>query len=254
MIRWTTEEWHAIADKAYQMRLHHPEMSLIEVVNRIQGQMPESRRRKIRVASEIGPVLASVRKWSLAAGESEAEIRQLKQRIEDLRKRPDRETILSTLSRDEMLARYGKSLTSILAHALLEILSNHLAHGLAEPANGEQHGRNGVQNGALNWAAPQPPAPQAEKDKPRIAFFAVLDRQQEKIRQEIEPVARCIFIDKARIGNKILPVSVDYAVVWTKFPNPSYAEAVRRKLRPDHILTHRGGIKTLCEAVRRMIA
>jgi hypothetical protein len=112
---WTNREWQEIAERIYLLRASRPELGLGQVVKLAQERWPENRRKALGPASNERPELIErLKKIHLDLRESVEQGKRLKEQLQE-ELRPNRERLLASLSDDEIVHRFAKTVLARLA-------------------------------------------------------------------------------------------------------------------------------------------
>ena len=108
MVRWTEEEWDELSAIVFLMRRNDPIPPLTVLVERAVKQFPEDRRRKITTPNQIEPLLVRLKALNDDLRNRADKADMLEDRLETFeRETQSREDILSSISDEELLNRYG---------------------------------------------------------------------------------------------------------------------------------------------------
>lgn len=120
-VRWTDEEWDQLASIVYLMRKNDPVPALASLVDRAMSQFPADRRRSL-TAQTMGPLVERLKTIHNDLRERADRCDILEDRLETYeRETQTREEILSSISDEELLNRYGNRI-------LLKLLDTYYAH------------------------------------------------------------------------------------------------------------------------------
>ena len=247
-VRWDQQERTELAKIVHRLRAKHPADTLIKLVSRAQEHpWPPHRRRTINAVHQVEwllPLLREIdREIQIALDQ---ELTSCKQQIEDLLKRPDRETILRQLSEEEAYRRYGHAIISRYLDTLpLEEFYAHLGRRLT-----------GIL-GELQRAAPMLGKIAAEVSSsapaPHCAIQSVLlcglqHHQYEAIKRVIPSWKFEFLAGSARVTDHSVPGVL--CVIWLDHCQTPQIQALRRKYTNGCLLEHKGSFDALLDKLR----
>jgi hypothetical protein len=225
MIRWTEDEWTKLVDSVIAIRRNQPELTLVEIVRKSQEQWSYDRRRDIRSVHQVLELIPRMQVREASIEEMELEIESMRDRLDTLSRRPGREQILASLSEEEIVARFARTVL------------NRLAASLLRPAE------------VVQPPATSQPVLLPRPVQTRVALLGLRDDQHQIVAGLLSDL-KMIFVDKNRQDN-CLP-QVDYCVIWTKFAPHSYCSLARRQLPAERIILHSGGIQRMVAKIREV--
>ena len=248
------EDWDLLAESALSSLCRHPGKSLVVVANGFIKQFPREKQRRLSAVS-IKPL---VDRLAARLADQEQTASALAAANEELLARstaPDRAEILSSLSDDEVLHRYGARVLAmvtpadVLAHVpddvLVANLPTPLLVGQAVQRSFEsftetlatltgtlaamQREIERKAQPAVNSAWKQPALAVPPK-VPRVAIVGALPEQFQRLVGEFQGRAQLKFVDRAHNGDT-LP-ACEYVLMWTAFVSHSLQSAVQSHVGP----------------------
>lgn len=247
-IHWGSDEVEKLATIVFQMRLKDPVSSFIEMVNKAAQQLPTHRRRIIRTAKEIRPivdaVLAKINKMKENA-EKEPTERIIIQEAVPASKIPTVEEVLDGTSNEQILAIL-LTRTSGVFKGIQERLSR-LESSLTQIST--QQSRANFQHQIPVPKPAQPKAPHKEpNNKIKIAVVGLLPGQQSYIKNQIGQKVDLRFISKDQTKPSF--PQADYVILMTKFISHYWQEAAHSTFEREKVVLHHGGLGGLVDIIK----
>lgn len=282
-VRWTNEEWDDLAHRVHRKRKRHPEMKLWDLVNAVQQQSddpskgitawPEMRRRKVNSLHQVEPILSRLRDLDIEIQQKIDGIQSLHDTIETLRAKPDKETLLASLTPEEIQRRFQASVLDNLTPAeilgrfeprqilaavalpqIFAFVAEQLVGGLQSLENRfhahlEEHrtikptvvtvnGHNG--HGQVNGHHV------TNVHKPRIAFIGFQQNHVPKLVNHFGP-NRAEFLVLSK-NDTNWPHNLDHVVLWEDHATGHIKQMVKKEF-PNGVLTvHRGTFDDLLKS------
>lgn len=277
IVRWTNEEWDALAELVHKRRSKTPEKPLYALATDAQkcDEWDKDRTRKCTALNQVMPLIPRLRKIDERIRDDLREqglkITQYEQSLTHFRNAPTKEQILEQMPEEEVCRRYTAliirhlSAEDVLAHFEANIilaglpldqvfafvgkelvgglaimqrqLSDHIANHPTMIAS-----KNGHSNGHNGKAA--------IPKKIKIAFVGFQQHMMDTLRSHVGARAEVVFIPKASRKDEC-QISDEYAcvVVAETFTPPVQKMAVQQQIHHDKVIMHRG---TLNDIVKRL--
>jgi hypothetical protein len=277
-VHWSDEEWDNLALRVHRKRISHPEMSLYELLNAVQAEQshpergieawPADRRRKITGLSMCKPLLPRLREIDKGMfrqlGLLVEENKSLGDTIESLRKRPDREELLASLSSEEIVRRFARRVldslppaelthffkpADLLVAIPLPTLFTHVGQSLVDGM--ERLERSLDKHLAEEQRAETETIPIGSAPLPATRRIAVLGFQShhvDRLRCALGSRAELIYVPK---GETKLTFEVaapfDHAILWEAHLSAAVCRSARKQVSHDRLTIHRGTFNELCD-------
>lgn len=284
-IAWTDEEWDQLAEMVWRARKNDPSETLVGLVRKVSDIFPKERRRNIRTANELKQLIERLRQRDENLCVSNDDLEFYKLQISEYEAKhqqiPSREQILSALSDEEVVLRFGETvlqnsslhdiITRYPTDAILssvpatDAIGYFLKMGIEMFADSQNQLLNAVreltsvvrqQQVAVQHPKPtthqpgkQPmPTPRVKSRVPKVTVVGLLANQQAKVEEALKGRANFNFVDKNRKPDSTaIPDGQDFVVLAANFITHSMQEAAKKKLKGSDtkLIVHHGGIETM---------
>lgn len=267
---WSSEEWELVTDLVWNMRVRHPEMTIIQLAKKANEQLPKARQRKSLCSNvQIKPVLEKLAIRDMAAKKAlEAALKQKPIEAPTLTDEQARERYghlfpkevetvvvereLSTskavgLAVEKLLATVGPKLGDFLAavtaaceqYATLDTPPVKPKAAPAPLAN-VVHERNGQY-------APKP-------HLPKVAVLGALPIQQQHIESHLKGICECRFLDKSRVSGDLGLGGMQLIATMAEFIDHGLQDKVKADYKHIPLLVAHGAVSQLCRKIRDHLA
>lgn len=195
IVRWTDEEQQAVIKASIDLRIMHPEPSLLTVVCMAQDQvLPENRRRALATIGAIPEVVAGVRDGLLESCTSSSPIVEIEVPRVEYRDEPG-EVAARRLTVSELLVEGARRLAAALEAKAVppSVEGLHFVTKLGSPH--------------------APPAGSEKSNRAVVAVVGLLPGQQNDVREKAKGLTKLdiVFVDKNRQSR--IPTRVQYCIV-----------------------------------------
>jgi len=276
---WTEEEWDRLADLCGPIYRKKFDLSLTQIVNRVMAQFPENRRRKIGALMHLTELTTRLERRMQEAEDALEEVTSLHQRLETLPEVPTRDDILSQLTTEEIVQRFGKTVLenvslneitekfdveSLVSQVGLPKLIGITAEKLAENLGGQSGSVFDLISKLITKPTPVPqvantytPVIQSKPKttKPRFVVAGPLPQQQRIIEEKVGDLASLVFLDKDRVVPDSFPTNADIIFVWKNFVSHSINDQARLAAKKNNcqMILVKGGVNNVVGAILSQI-
>lgn len=277
-IAWTDEEWSQLAEMVWRARKNDPTETLVGLIRKVMDILPKERRRNIRTANEIKPLVERlrIRDEELAANSDDLEFYKLQVSEFEAKHQqlPSREQIISDLTDEEILLRFGEKVlqncspqevisrypTDALLSSVpaVEAIGYFLKLGIEMFADSQNQLVGAireltatVQKNAPTQSIgekPSIPTPRPKTRLPKVTVVGLLPNQQAKIQSALDSRAAFNFLDKNRKPDaSAIPDGQDVVILAANFITHSMQEAAKKKTKgtETRLIVHHGGVETM---------
>ncbi len=263
VVRWTEEEWDALAKLVHAMRRNSPD-AIATLANRAQKQFPKDRQRPgILTTVALQPLVERIQKMDrdlLAKAEKCEEYAAKLTFFENVP--ASREELLVSLPDEEIRQHFLPRLLQMLAPAdavaafrmeqlldamttgdLAAVVVKRLLIQLERPVHVTV--QLPEQRECRSPVVRQKPNGRTKK----IVIIGVKGDEPRHLREKLGYLCDLTFIEVEKLRQESVPRNVDHVILWSKFVSHKHREMVFSTTEPRKVSEHFGGIAQLVERV-----